>query len=276
MKQKGSMLLQNLTITFLASIFVLIFIAIIVNGNVQSSIQYTASSRLDSFKSAVSEFDTLLDRFDFMLESNYTLSQCFTMSENRIVNIAYESALKAILESMKTKIDNRVGIYVYIRGDKSIYSCEGRESYSAFQQYLSKEYDPDQSQLYKTIMSCRSSTLLRLKTQEATLRDQLVYLVPFSITPDHESSIVILYMMPSEYLQDLFSSYLGETNGTVLIYPTKAMGLFYASGESPVNQNVILKHTGTGVLSFAESGTRYEMLRILNSVRSLSFCLLDT
>ena len=122
MKRKGSLLLRNLAITFLASVVVLFFIAIIVNGNIQSSIQYTASSRLDSFKSAVSEFDTLLDRFDFMLENNYALSQCFTISENRIVNVAYESALKAILESMKTKIDNRLGIYVYIRGDKSIYS----------------------------------------------------------------------------------------------------------------------------------------------------------
>lgn len=273
---KGSLLIRNLTVTVLASLFILVFAAIIVNGNIQSSMQYTESACLDEFRSSVNEFKALLDRYDYMLAGSDSISQYFAADASGRIRVTYEAGIQALLENMAARSGSSADIYLCIRGDKYIYSQNGKENYAAFQQTLARDYDPDQSQLFSGILRCREPVLLSVRHLTDSLYDQLFYLVPVSVTDSHENGVVFLFRHSADSLRALFGSYLGEDYGTLTIYPTQKLSTYYQSGDALLPQNVILRHSGTGALSFREDGTDYELLRVLVNERQMGFSLLNT
>lgn len=273
---KGSLLVRNLTVTILASVMVLSFALIIINGNINSSVQYTTLSHLDSFKSSVTEFVSLLNRFDYLVENNSRIQQVFTEESNGTIVLKHETELQAILENMEGRLSNGVKVLAYIRGDKMIYSSDGTEQYGQYQQMLSKDYLPDESQLFTAMLTARTATLLRLLHISDVQKDTLLYLSPVSVTDRKEAGVVFLFLMDSGEVKSIFERYLGDGFGCVTVYSPSSLNVFYVSASSPVNLKTIIKHPGTGSMTFKENGNVYVLLRIINGERNVSVTLLDS
>ena len=214
MLQKASVRFRYIYSLLLIMIPILIFSVIVYTSTQSNSMQYINSSSLQNFTYATSNLSSVLSRLDYAAKTAFVMENSIQLDEENRVQSVSDSTLCAALKTLEERSTPEVTALYYIKGEKYIYSSQGRMLYGVYENENLRDYNLSLSALYTKIQQITSPTVLPLVSSANTgILSGLVYAVPFPA--EGASNSVLLFVLSDEVIADQFANFMGEVNSSL-------------------------------------------------------------
>lgn len=273
MVYKKSIRTRYTTSLFLVLIPILIFSGIIYASNQVSSMQYINVTSLQNFTSATENISTVISRLHYAAQTAFTVENEIVLDAEGRVEVPSEGKLVAALEVLESRISPAVSTVFYIKGDKSLYTSQGKMVYSQYEYQQQQMYDLSSSAMFTKLQNTNAAKLVPLYSKEDRQAfSGLAYMLPF---PTNVSSQGVLsFMLSDEVIASEFENYMGELHGKLYLYDSRYTMLYTNKGEAellPFSQ--VIKTRGTGVTQLTWDGRKLIVMRVSDSENELHWMM---
>lgn len=268
---------NNLRIRYIASLLlvmvpILIFSVVLYTSTTERSIQYINDQSLQRFTSATENISNIVDRLQYTATTAFGVESEIGTDERGRVTLISESGLCAALTALEERITPDVTVLFYIKGDKSIYSSQGKMLYGDYERQVLAAYDPTSSSLYTQIQGIESPELLPLLDGEARKLSGLVYALPFPT--GMASKGVMLFVLSDDVIASEFENYLGTMGESLYLYDSKYTLLYeWSTAGETLSVSDAMRIRGMGIVNTRKNGRDMVSMRVSDSNLGLFWVL---
>ena len=269
MLKKSSLRIRYLVSYLLVLVTVTIFLSVLYSIYMNNNERYINTSTLEKFTYASENIANLLDKMDVSAaNANSFDSQSLTgaVSSEAMMESHISTTLKNIEDSFSFPA---LRVYFSLRGDRFIYSTEGKIRYEDFERAYSDQYNLTMSQLYTQLLSKRDKRLLPILNDSGVPR-AMAYVIPFTYNGTLARGQLI-FLCSQEMIGEEFSNYLGDLPGDLYMYTSRYELLFRhtENTDEKLPFHLLIRQRGVGVQKYGG----LVILSVSNSMKGLNFAL---
>lgn len=272
MPRNNSLRIRYITSLLLVMVPILVFSVVLYTTNTERNIQYINNQSLQSFTYATENISNVISRLQYTATTAFGLENEIITDEEGNVTLVSESGMDAALRALEDRIVPDVTVLFYIRGDKSIYSSQGKMRYGDYERQNLTSYDLTSSTVYTKIQRIDAPMLLPLLGSETPKPSGLVYALPFPTTM--ASKGVLMFVLSDDVIAAEFENYLGTMGESLYLYDSKYTLLYeWAVTEESLSATDAMRIRGTGIVSTQADGKRMVSMRVNDRSLGLSWVL---
>lgn len=258
----------------LVMIPVVIFSVIIYIATRERSQQYVASMHLQNFTYAAENISTLIDRLKNASDTAFSLESEIELDESGHVTVPHESKLCAALGALESRMYPPVSVLFYVKGDRYIYSSEGKLLYGDYENEYCLDFDLTSSSFFSTLQRIDDGKLIPLLHYDSREPNGgLAYALPYPSASATKG--VLIFVLSNNVVADEFHNYLGNLPGSLYLCDSAYNLLYEHAGlhpHPPAKQ--VLPLRGTGVLPVKIGDESLLLVRVVDSKQGLQWHLL--
>lgn len=272
--QGGSVRSRYMLSFLLILVPVIAFSVVIFSQSIHTTRQYVNQMTLEQFQNAANDVKGMLKRCAYAVEDTTSLEACFAVKPDGETSIN-EAMIAVLLEKMEARINADVEVTLYIRGDTDMYTKNAKMLYRDYESQNKAAYDLNEHAFYRTILSATRSSLLRILPREGInpRESLLALLVPVSVRTVARADVIFVFWINAAQIDETFATYLGDSQGDVVIYSTQNPQIYYQSPGSTVTLAGLLHTKGAGLLQMQIDGEDYMLLRSLDGDMDLYYTM---
>lgn len=268
MFRKSSLRIRYLVSYLLLLATVVVFITVLYQIYMNTNERYINAASLEKFTYASENICTLLDKLD-VSAANADKADALGLADRPDEPQLLESRIPATLANIEDSFSNpSLRTYFYLRGDRNIYSSEGKMPYNSFESAYRSQYDLTMSRLFSRLLSLRSRRLLPILDNAGNPR-AIAYAVPFTYSGSLPGGELV-FLLSDEMLAEEFTHYLGSLPGDLYVYTSRYELLFRHTEQAGemIPYSMLIRQRGVGV---QRNGHGQVILSVTSSRLGLNF-----
>ena len=267
---------SGLRIRYIASFLLLLlpiilFSIITYTSAMSRNRQYVNTSSLDGFTYAANNITTVTSQLDYTSRTAFNIENELVLTNAGDVTVLSDAKLCAALDTLESRITTNVTALFYIRGDRYIYTGDGKYVYEDFEDSAQDTFDLTMSSLFSSLLKTKDASLVPLySSEDIQTLSGLAYINPFPV--DTNTKAMLVFCFSNEVITEEIENYMGPIVGDLYVYDDNYRLLYEKSGDAPLlPYSTAIKERGVGVQRIATGSGALMFMRVSDSLSGLHF-----
>ena len=270
--KKVSLRIRYLVSYLLVLITMAAFLSVLYYIYMDNNQRYINSVTLEKFTYASGNIAALIDKMN-LSAAGAASSENASLADSAEQDAILESRIAVMLKNIEDSLSyTPPHVYFYLRGDRFIYSSEGKRLYADFEKAYKNQYNLTMSLLFTQLLSRREQRLQPILDDGGVPR-AVAYVTPFASgggLPDGQ----LIFFLSEQTIAEEFSHYMGDLPGDLYMYTSRYELLFRHTKkqEEMIPFSLLIRQRGVGVQPY---GGDKVLLSVSDTQKGLNFVIVS-